>query len=51
MSTPAHTAPGRGRYGRRTLARRRAAVRRRRIAAVLGVALLAGLAVVLAWPS
>jgi soluble lytic murein transglycosylase len=49
MSTRAHTAPRRPAV-RRAAARRRT-VRRRRIAAVLGTALIAGLAVALTWPS
>jgi soluble lytic murein transglycosylase len=49
MSTRAHSATRRPAY-RRTAARRRS-VRRRRIAAVLGAALIAGLAVALTWPS
>jgi soluble lytic murein transglycosylase len=49
MSTRAHSATRRPAY-RRTAARRRS-VRRRRIAAVLGAALIAGLAVALSWPS
>jgi soluble lytic murein transglycosylase len=49
MSTRAHPGTRRPAY-RRTAARRRS-VRRRRIAAVLGTALLAGLAVALSWPS
>ena len=49
MSSRAHIATRRPAY-RRTALRRRA-VRRRRIAAVLGAALLAGLAVALTWPS
>jgi soluble lytic murein transglycosylase len=49
MSTRAHPATRRPAY-RRTAARRRT-VRRRRIAAVLGAALIAGLAVALTWPS
>ena len=48
MSTRAHPATRRPAY-RRTAARRRS-VRRRRIAAVLGAALVAGLAVSLTWP-
>jgi peptidoglycan lytic transglycosylase len=48
MSTGAHPATRRPAY-RRTAARRRS-VRRRRIAAVLGAALVAGLAVALTWP-
>src|SRR3954466_5094672 len=49
MSTRAHTATRRPAQ-RRSSARRRT-VRRRRIAAVLGVAVVASLAVALAWPS
>ena len=49
MSTRAHTAGG-PRAVRRAEARRRV-VRRRRIAAVLGTALVVGLAVALSWPS
>ncbi|MEA2381256.1 MAG: soluble lytic murein transglycosylase [Solirubrobacteraceae bacterium] len=49
MSTRAHPATRRRPY-RPTAARRRS-VRRRRIAAVLGAALVAGLAVALSWPS
>jgi soluble lytic murein transglycosylase len=49
MSTRAHSAPRRPAV-RRAAARRRT-VRRRRIAAVLGIALIAGLAVALVWPS
>src|SRR3954466_2337207 len=48
MSTRAHPATRRPAY-RRTEARRRS-VRRRRIAAVLGAALVAGLAAALTWP-
>jgi soluble lytic murein transglycosylase len=48
MSTRAHTATRRPAY-RRTAVRRRAA-RRQRIAAVLGAALLAGVAFALIWP-
>jgi len=49
MSTRAHTAGG-PRAVRRAEARRRV-IRRRRIAAVLGTALVVGLAVALSWPS
>ena len=49
MSARAHTAT-RTRGYRRSDGRRRV-VRRRRIAAILGTALVAGLAVALAWPS
>src|SRR5919197_3796458 len=49
MSTRAHIAPRRPAY-RRADARRRI-VRRRRIAAILGTALVVGLAVAMAWPS
>src|SRR5919107_5784482 len=50
MSTRAHTATRRPAYRRAAAARRRS-VRRRRIGAVLGAALVTGLAVALAWPS
>src|SRR5919198_5109490 len=49
MSTRAHIAPRRPAY-RRADARRRI-VRRRRIAAILGTALVVGLAFALAWPT
>src|SRR5919107_6050713 len=50
MSTRAHTATRRPAYRRAAAARRRS-VRRRRIGAVIGAAVVASLAVVLAWPS
>jgi soluble lytic murein transglycosylase len=46
MSTPVHTAPRRRAYG----GERRRAVRRRRVAGVLGAVLVAGLAGALVWP-
>jgi soluble lytic murein transglycosylase len=49
MSTRAH--PGTRRPAYRPTAARRRSVRRRRIAAVLGAALVTGLAVALSWPS